>query len=175
MRDTEKETKTGRERSRHPVGKPDAGLNPRTPGSWHEPKADAQPLSHPGASVFICFNHSRILNTWNSDWHAADVQSVFVNEWMSERKPRTCGWLGYMLISDLVSQEWKADFQESTVCERVEGEDPTVGTELHQGPHAILQGHHFSGAADRLTSTNLKSWTCLNDWINGAKSSILFI
>ena len=33
MRDTEKETKTGRERSRHPVGKPDAGLNPRTPGS----------------------------------------------------------------------------------------------------------------------------------------------
>ena len=28
---------------------PDAGLNPRTPGSRPGPKADAQPLSHPGA------------------------------------------------------------------------------------------------------------------------------
>ena len=25
------------------------GLHPGTPGSWPEPKADAQPLSHPGA------------------------------------------------------------------------------------------------------------------------------
>ena len=28
--------------------KPDEGLNPRTTGSRPEPKADAQPLSHPG-------------------------------------------------------------------------------------------------------------------------------
>ena len=28
---------------------PDAGFNPRTLGSRPEPKADAQPLSHPGA------------------------------------------------------------------------------------------------------------------------------
>ena len=26
----------------------DVGLDPRTPGSGPEPKADAQPLSHPG-------------------------------------------------------------------------------------------------------------------------------
>ena len=46
------------ERQRHrqrekqaPCREPDAGLNPRTPGSRPEPKADAQPLSHPGAPV----------------------------------------------------------------------------------------------------------------------------
>ena len=30
-------------------GEPDAGLDPGTPGSLPELKADAQPLSHPGA------------------------------------------------------------------------------------------------------------------------------
>ena len=29
-------------------GEPDVGLDPGTPGSCLEPKADAQPLSHPG-------------------------------------------------------------------------------------------------------------------------------
>ena len=33
----------------HSCGEPDAGLNPRTPGSQPELKADTQPLSHPGA------------------------------------------------------------------------------------------------------------------------------
>ena len=32
-----------------PCGEPDEGLDPGTPGSRPEPKADAQPLSHPGA------------------------------------------------------------------------------------------------------------------------------
>ena len=31
-----------------PCGEPDVGLNPRTPGSRPEPKADAKPLSQPG-------------------------------------------------------------------------------------------------------------------------------
>ena len=36
-----------REREKQaPCGEPDAGLDPRTLGSWPEPKADAQPLSH---------------------------------------------------------------------------------------------------------------------------------
>ena len=46
---------THTERQRHgqrenqaPYGEPDAELDPRTPGSGPEPKADAQPLSHPG-------------------------------------------------------------------------------------------------------------------------------
>ena len=49
MRDTEKEAETDREKQ-VPCGEPNVGLNPRTPGSCPEPKADAQPLSYPGAS-----------------------------------------------------------------------------------------------------------------------------
>ena len=40
----------GRHRQREkqtPRGKPDVGLDPKTPGSQPEPKADALPLSHP--------------------------------------------------------------------------------------------------------------------------------
>ena len=36
-------------------GKPDVELHPRTPGSWSERKADAQPLSHSGAPENIVF------------------------------------------------------------------------------------------------------------------------
>ena len=41
------------ERQRHrqkqaPCGEPNVGLDPVTPGSRPGPKADAQPLSHPG-------------------------------------------------------------------------------------------------------------------------------
>ena len=38
----------GRGRSRLHEGRPDVGLDPGTPGSGPEPKAEAQPLSHPG-------------------------------------------------------------------------------------------------------------------------------
>ena len=42
-----------------PCGKPNAGLDPRTPGSRPKPKADAQPLSHPSVSKFsISTEHS---------------------------------------------------------------------------------------------------------------------
>ena len=53
---TERERERERERQRHrqrekqaPCGEPDEELNPRTLESGPEPKADAQPLSHPGA------------------------------------------------------------------------------------------------------------------------------
>ena len=49
---------THRERQRHrrrdkqaPCREPDVGLDPRTPGSRLESKADAQPLSHPGVPL----------------------------------------------------------------------------------------------------------------------------
>ena len=55
-----------RERQRHrqrekqaPYRDPDAGLDPRTPGSHSEPKADAQPLSH------LCIPESCDLNSGN--------------------------------------------------------------------------------------------------------------
>ena len=39
-----------------PCSKPDVGLDPGTPGSQPEPKADAQPLSHPGAPLTFLYN-----------------------------------------------------------------------------------------------------------------------
>ena len=36
-----------------PCGEPHVELNPRTPESCPEPKADTQPLSHPGAASHL--------------------------------------------------------------------------------------------------------------------------
>ena len=48
MRNTEMQRHRQKEKQA-PCRKPDVGLNPRTPGSCPEAKADTQPLSHPGA------------------------------------------------------------------------------------------------------------------------------
>ena len=48
MRDSERQRHRQREKQA-PSREPDAGLDPRTPGSHPEPKTDAQLLSHPGA------------------------------------------------------------------------------------------------------------------------------
>ena len=54
MRDTEREreAETQAEGEAGSMQEPDvAGLNPRTPGTCPEPKADAQPLSHLGVPL----------------------------------------------------------------------------------------------------------------------------
>ena len=52
MRDTERERQRHRQREKQaPLKEPDVELDPRTPGSCPEPKADAHPLSHPGDPV----------------------------------------------------------------------------------------------------------------------------
>ena len=52
MRDTERERQRHRQREKQaPCREPDAGLHPGTLGSQPEPKADVQPLSHPGAPI----------------------------------------------------------------------------------------------------------------------------
>ena len=51
----ERHRERGRDRPREmqaPYGKPDSGHDPRTPGSWPEPKEDAHPLSHPGIPLW---------------------------------------------------------------------------------------------------------------------------
>ena len=49
MRDTERQRHRQRERQAL-CEEPDVGLDPRTPRSCPEPKADTQPLRHPGVS-----------------------------------------------------------------------------------------------------------------------------
>ena len=52
-RHREKERQRHRQREKQaPCRKPDMGLDPGTMGSHPEPKADAQPLSHPGVLEF---------------------------------------------------------------------------------------------------------------------------
>ena len=48
MRDTQRQADTQAEGEAGSLQGLDVGLDPRTPGSRPEPKADAQPLSHPG-------------------------------------------------------------------------------------------------------------------------------
>ena len=54
-RDTQREAETQAEGEAGSLrgGEPDVGLDPRTPGSPPELKADAQPLSHPGALEIV--------------------------------------------------------------------------------------------------------------------------
>ena len=56
MRDTQREKQRHRQREKQaPCREPDVGLHPRTRGSHPEPKAGAQPLSHPGNSALLHF------------------------------------------------------------------------------------------------------------------------
>ena len=52
MRDTQKQRHRQRGKQA-PCGEPDVGLDPRALGSLLKPKADAQPLSHPGVCSFF--------------------------------------------------------------------------------------------------------------------------
>ena len=52
MIDTQREADTQAEGEAAPCREPDSGLDPKTPGSRPEPKADAQLLSHPGIPKF---------------------------------------------------------------------------------------------------------------------------
>ena len=60
MRDRERERERERQRHRQrekqaPRREPDVGLDPRTPESHPEPKADAQLLCHPGVPTYKLF------------------------------------------------------------------------------------------------------------------------
>ena len=55
MRDTERVRQRHRQREKLPCMELHVGLDPRTPGSRPEPKADIQLLSHPGVPKRIIF------------------------------------------------------------------------------------------------------------------------
>ena len=58
MRGTEKEAETQAGGEAGSCGEPDVGLHPRTLRSQPEPKADVQPLSHPGNPKWSFFTLS---------------------------------------------------------------------------------------------------------------------
>ena len=65
MRDTETQREKQKHRQREkqaPGRQPNAGLDPRTPRSCPELKADAQPLSHPGAPLVALSKHFSLLS-----------------------------------------------------------------------------------------------------------------
>ena len=75
MRDRKRQRHRQREKQA-PCGEPVVGLDPRTPGSCPEPKADAQPLSHPGAptpSFSICWLLYLLLNDLQVTSHVLQV------------------------------------------------------------------------------------------------------
>ena len=52
MRDTQRERQRHRKREKQaPCREPNVGLDPGTPGSHPEPKADTQLLNHPGIPI----------------------------------------------------------------------------------------------------------------------------
>ena len=56
MRDTQRERQSHRQREKQaPCRDPNVGLDPRSPGSHPGPKADAQPLNHPGVPWLVNF------------------------------------------------------------------------------------------------------------------------
>ena len=64
MRDTHRERQRHRQREKQaPWREPNVGLNLRTPGSCPEPKADAQPLSHPGIPLFALFKSKAVFSS----------------------------------------------------------------------------------------------------------------
>ena len=62
MRDTKREAETQAEGEAGSMQGPDAGLDPGTPGSRPEPKADAQPLSHLGVPTLTLLSQLSTLS-----------------------------------------------------------------------------------------------------------------
>ena len=77
-----REAETQAEREAGSLQEPDMGLDPGPPGSCPEPKADVQPLSHPGIPKFAV-----VLNFMTKIVHSYLVEFgyPFVEEWIHLR------------------------------------------------------------------------------------------
>ena len=85
MRDTERERQRHRQRKKQTsCREPDVGLNPGTPGSLPEQKADAQPLRHPGVLILkdshifrfkgLTVNLDHLMNKLCQDYKCGEVE-----------------------------------------------------------------------------------------------------
>ena len=87
MRYTEREARHWQREKQAPCGEPDVELDPRIPGSCSEPKADAQPLSHPGVPGVVLTKRSLYKAStsrkhwqdgWNVTWWVLVTESMTV-------------------------------------------------------------------------------------------------
>ena len=106
-----------RERWRHrqrekqaPYGEPDVGLNPRTPGSWPEPKADAQPLSHLGVPDLII-----LLQTLQWLLFPLRVKAKSLREALAPQLPLCPQHLLFCPVLTLLWKRHTADFRASVL------------------------------------------------------------
>ena len=103
---------TQRERQRHrqrekqaPCREPNAGLDPRTPGSWPEPKADAQPR-YPSNGMFIIpieICSQKLISSLTYLWHRGrwkrDNMTVWYNLKRCQKMTNICVLHNLVLFS----------------------------------------------------------------------------
>ena len=100
--------KTQRERQRHrqrekqtPCREPDAGLDPGTLGSCPEPRAGAQPLSHPSIPARQFLKSARCVSSLQISANSIQTPSdsyldKWLNvTWMNKLKIRCSSWVGW--------------------------------------------------------------------------------
>ena len=90
-----REAETQAEEKQAPCREPDAGLYPRTPESWPEQKADAQPLNHPGAPRDI----SNSLQESTISLHRPVSRHWLKIFWLSNDKCKSCAVLCLCQVS----------------------------------------------------------------------------
>ena len=78
-----------------PCREPNVGLDPRSPGSSPGPKADAQPLSHPGVPVFILSFHSNLKGIGQSlksstSFDESNIVTIKDKGWPTWIKEKSC-------------------------------------------------------------------------------------
>ncbi|XP_048965434.1 centromere protein V isoform X1 [Canis lupus baileyi] len=72
----EREKQRHRQREKQaPCREPDVGLDPWTPGSWSEPKADAQPLRHPGIAPH-CLDEGTVRSVVIEEFNGTDWEKA---------------------------------------------------------------------------------------------------
>ena len=94
MRDTERQRHRQREKQA-PHREPNGELDCRTLGSCPEPKADAEPLSHPGIQVFPIWMQKKmqILKCWGCTYSIKlkevffECKKISATNWFSVKAP----------------------------------------------------------------------------------------
>ena len=177
------ETQWEREGQRHrqkekqaPCGEPNAGLDPTTPRSRPEPKAGAQPLSHPGAQNMCLNDHPLFIKTLdfksvkNICLQTIEQQGkglAFPDQWQwQEARAKNWNqaakqWYGHPGQRPRV-QKWKDECKhENLVWDNLKKESPKEGSKKNMqrdAPNAIAGEERGKGCMSRRLMLFNQSW-----------------